>query len=151
MLASGFTLLWLRPRGCWEGSLGARLTGRRCHPHRAHKLDICPREVPPLLSAFVEAQQPAQELRTLLIPLLEAQGGLADGQNVPGLQVNVLLQVLGVDVEGTILETIDRHFKKPIKAAEDAERMRKSAQCYGNQETMMMMMMMMILLGVVVV
>lgn len=101
--------------------MGARLTGWRCHPHGAHELDICPWEVPPLLSAFVEAQQPAQELGTLLIPLLEVQGGLADGQNVPGLQVNVLLQVLGVDVEGTILETIDRHYKKPIKAAEDAE------------------------------
>lgn len=113
------TLGGVRPWRSRKGPLGPGLTGWRRHFHRAHVPHIGAREVAPLLGALVVPEEPAQVLGLLLAALAVAvqghQGGLADGQKIPGLQIQVLLLVLGKCMEGDVLETFHRHFVRRVR------------------------------------
>lgn len=107
------------------------MAGWKGHLNGAHILNICPWEVASLLGALVVPQEPAQALGLLHAPLLVAlhgqQRGLADRQEIPRLQIQVLLLVLGERVEGTVLKTLRRHFERQEKikmAAEEGIRWR---------------------------
>lgn len=72
-----------------------------------------------MLGALVEAEEPAEAFRLLLAPLAVAVHGhqrcLADCQQISGLQIQVLLLVLGKRMEGDVLETFHRHFLKRLR------------------------------------
>lgn len=60
-------------------------------------------------------------LAPLAVVVQGHQGCLADCQKIPGLQIQVLLLVLGKRMEGDVLETFHRHFVRRVRLKMAAE------------------------------
>lgn len=118
-MLKGVTLRQVRPWGSRKRSLGPGLTRREHHFDGTHVLDVRPWEVAPLFGALVVPEEPAEAFgmlhAALFVALHGQQRGLADGQKISRLQIQVLFLVLRKCIEGEVLKTFSGHFVREVK------------------------------------